>query len=46
MFHECGTFKIAFNELRKKALRALFSLKNNIIKSSLSVKSLFMLFDA
>ena len=45
MFHECGTFKTAFNELRKKALRALFSLKNNIIKSSLSIKSLFTLFD-
>ena len=46
MFHESGTFKLAFNELRKKALRALFGLKNNILKSSLSTKSLFLLFDA
>ena len=46
VFHRSGNFKTATNELRKKALRALFGLKKNIIKSSLSIKSLFILFDS
>ena len=46
VFHENCSFKVAENELRKKALRALFGLKRNIIKSSLSTKSLFILFDS
>ena len=36
---------MANNELRAKALRALYSLKNKIMRDSLSIKSLFTLFD-
>ena len=46
VFHESGNFHIALNELRKKALRAVYSLKNSIIKSSLSIRSLLNLFDS
>ena len=46
VLHQDGSFKLATNQLRKKALRALFGLKRNIIKSSLSIKSLFALFDS
>ena len=46
VFHKNGTFKTAINELRKKSLRALFGLRRNIIKSTLSIKSLFILFDS
>ena len=46
VFHKSGNFKIATNELRKKALRALFGLKKNVIRSTLSIKSLFILFDS
>ena len=45
MFNQNGSFKVALNELRKKSLRALFSMKRSIIKNSLSTKSLFILFD-
>ena len=44
-FYQNGSFKVAISELRKKALRSLYSLRRNIIKSSLSVKSLLLLFD-
>ena len=46
VFHENGSFKVALSELRKKALRALFSFKGSIFKNSLSITSLFLLFDA
>lgn len=46
VFHHNGSFKVALSERRKKALRALFSLKRNIMKNSLSVTSLFLLFDS
>ena len=46
MFHENGSFKLALSEQRKKALRALFGMRKSIIKSALSVKSLFTLFDS
>ena len=46
VFHKSGNFKIATNELRKKALRASFGLRKHIVKSALSIKSLFILFDS
>ena len=46
VFHKNGSFKVALSELRKKALRALFGLKRNILKNSLSITSLFLLFDS
>ena len=46
VFFQNGCFKVALNELRKKALRALFSMKKSIIKNSLSINSLFTLFDS
>ena len=45
VFHENGNLKVALHELRKKALRALFGMKRAIIKNTLSLKSLFILFD-
>ena len=45
VFDRNGTFKTATNELRKKALRAKFSLRNSTIKNSLSVNAHFKLFD-
>ena len=46
VFDRNGTFKTASNELRKKSLRAQFGLRRSIMKNSLSVKSLFILFDS
>ena len=45
IFDQNGNFSAANNELRAKALRALYGLKNNIIKDSLSHKSKMILFD-
>ena len=45
IFDNTGSFKTANSELRAKAVRALYSLKRNIIKSSLSYKSIATLFD-
>lgn len=45
IFDQNGSFSSANSELRAKALRAYYSLKNNIIKSSLSFKSTTTLFD-
>ena len=41
-----GSFKVAQDELRKKALRSYFSLKKTIDVNSLSVKAVLMLFDS
>ena len=45
VIHKNGSFKVAINELRKKALRAFFGLKRTIIKNSLSLDSLLKLHD-
>ena len=45
IFDQNGSFSAANTELRSKALRALYSLKNNIQKDSLSFKSKSILFD-
>lgn len=45
IFDKSGSFTPANAELRAKALRALYSLKSNIIKTSLSYKSITTLFD-
>ena len=45
MFDKSGSFTTANSELRAKALRALYGLKNNIVKTSLSYKSTTTLFD-
>lgn len=44
-FNESGSFKTAQSELNKKALRATYSLRRTILKSCLSTKSIFKLFD-
>ena len=44
-FHRNGSFSTANNELRAKALRALYGLKNSIIKDSLSHHAKNTLFD-
>ena len=44
-FSDNGSFKTAESELCKKALRATYSLRRTVLKSSLSTKSLFTLFD-
>ena len=46
VFDRNGAFKTATNELRKKALRAQFGLRRCILKESLSMKALFILFDS
>ena len=46
VFHKNGSFSAANTELRSKALRALYGLKNTIIKDALSYKSLNILFDS
>ena len=46
VFDRNGSFKTATDELRKKSLRAQFSMRRSIIKDSLSIKSLFTLFDS
>ena len=45
IFHQNGSFSMANNELRAKALRAFFGLKGKIIKDSLSHKAKNILFD-
>ena len=45
IFDRNGTFSAANAEMRAKAQRAFYSLKNNIIKDSLSYKSRTTLFD-
>jgi hypothetical protein len=45
IFDQNGSFSSANSELRAKASRAYYCLKNNIIKSSLSYKSTTTLFD-
>ena len=44
-FDQNGTFSAANSQMRAKALRALYGLKNNIVKDSLSYKSRTTLFD-
>ena len=44
-FHRSGSFNLATNELRKKALRASYGLKRGILKDVLTGKTLVMLFD-
>ena len=46
VFIPSGKFKVATNELRKKALRSFFKLKSAISREHLSVAALFKLFDA
>ena len=46
IIHENGNFKSATNELRKKALRALYGLKRVIERDSLSFDALIKLFDS
>lgn len=46
MFDRNVSFSTANSELRAKALRALYGLKNSIVKNSLSYKSISTLFDA
>jgi len=46
IFDQNGSFSSANSELRAKAVRAYYGLKNNIVKSSLSFKSIMTLFDA
>ena len=45
VFHRSGSFTAANNELRAKALRALYGMKGNIIKDCLSHKARNILFD-
>ena len=46
VFVPSGKFKVASDELRKKAMRAFFKLKSAISRENLSVAALFKLFDA
>ena len=46
VIHQNGNFYTALNELRKKALRALYGLKRVIIRKSLSFDALIKLFDS
>ena len=46
VFVPSGKFKVAINELKKKALRASFKLRSIISRHNLSPSSLFKLFDA
>ena len=46
VFVPSGKFKIASDELRKKALRSFFKLKSAVSRENLSVTALFKLFDA
>ena len=46
VFQPSGSFKMAINELRKKAIRATFSLKQIINNEHISPETLFKLFDA
>jgi len=44
-FHRSGSFNLATNELRKKALRSFYGFKRGIMKDFLTGKSLTTLFD-
>ena len=44
--HKSGSFSVARSELKKKAMRSLYGLKNTINKSKLSFRSLTTLFDS
>ncbi len=44
--HKSGSFTAARTELKKKAMRALYSLKSTVNKSKLSFRSLTTLFDS
>ena len=44
--HKSGSFSMARSELKQKAMRALYGLKNTINKSKLSFRSLTTLFDS
>ena len=44
--HNTGSFSYARNDLRKKAMRSLYSLKNTVNKTKLSHRSLCTLFDS
>ena len=44
--HQSGAFTLARGELKKKAMRALYALKNTVNKSKLSFRSTTTLFDS
>ena len=44
--HNSGSYSLARSELKKKAMRALYALKNTVNKTKLSVRSLTTLFDS
>ena len=44
--HNSGSFSVARTQLKKKAMRALYSMKNTVNKSKLSTRSLTTLFDS
>ena len=44
--HNSGSFTLARSELKKKAMRALYAMKNTVNKSKLSFRSLTTLFDS
>ena len=44
--HNSGNFNIALNDLKCKAMRAMFGLKRTVIRSKLSFRSLTTLFDS
>ncbi len=46
IFHRDGTFTAANAELRANALRALYGLKQQIVKDALSIRSINILFDS
>ena len=43
--HKSGSFSLARSELKKKAMRALYAMKNTVNKCKLSFRSLTTLFD-
>ena len=44
--HQSGSFTLARGELKKKAMRALYALKNTVNKSKLTFRSTTTLFDS
>ena len=46
VFVPSGKFKVASNELRKKALRSFFKMKSAVLRENISTVALFRLFDA
>ncbi|NRB82002.1 MAG: reverse transcriptase family protein [Saccharospirillaceae bacterium] len=46
ILHESGNFAIAINDLKNKAMRALFGLKRTVNRTKLSFRSLTTLFDS